>query len=277
MKRLLTFVLSVGFFIWLPNAFADDGGLSLNAPATFRQVQTTDSPLLTLTVDNIQVREAWEVVDDNDVFSIDGGVLKATMDALGPHVVTIYAVDEFDLLNDDYVNLTASAVITVVFLSGEVRLPPVPRLIAVTGEAVNLYTLEAIGGDGSKTYTLLAGDEKYFSVDADSGVLALSADVKVGEYTLTVQATDAKDKTAQATVTVGVSAVLSMANAPLISVALGEAVSLYTFIASGGIGIKTYTLLADDEKYFSVNTDSGVLVFAGNCQRRGAYAHRASH
>ena len=269
MKRLLTFVLSVGFFIWLPNAFADDGGLSLDFPSSIRQTQG-DNALLTLRVNNIQVREAWEVVDDNDVFTIQAGVLKATRDALGPHVVTIYAVDEFDLLNDDYVNLTASAVITVVFLSGEVRLLPVPRLTAVTGEAVNLYTFAAIGGDDPKTYTLLAGNEKYFSVGADSGVLSLSANVKVGEYTLTVQATDAKDKTAQATVTVGVSAVLSMANAPLISVALGEAVSLYTFIATGGIGIKTYTLLADDEKYFSVNADSGVLFLRADAQK-GVY------
>ena len=259
MKRLLTFVLSVGFFIWLPNAFADDGGLSLDFPSSIRQTQGEGNALLTLTVDNIQVREAWEVVDDNDVFSIDGGVLKATMDALGPHVVTIYAVDEFDLLNDDYVNLTASAVITVVFLSGEVRLLPVPRLIAVAEEAVNLYTLEASGGDGAKTYTLLAGDEKYFSVDADSGVLALSASVEVGEYTLTVQATDAQDNIAQATVTVGVSAVLSMADAPLISVALGAAVSLHKFIASGGIGIKTYILTGEDKGYFSVDANSGVL------------------
>ena len=261
MKRLLTFVLSVGFFIWLPNAFADDGGLSLDSPSSIRQTQGEGNALLTLTVDNIQVRAGWEVVDDNDVFDIDQkGVLKVTvLDATDTHVATVYAVDRFDLLNDDYVNLTASAVITVVFLSGEVRLPQVPRLTAVAEEAVNLYTFVAIGGDGAKTYTLLAGDENYFSVDADSGVLALSASVEVGEYTLTVQAADEQDNIAQATVTVGVSAVLSMADAPLISVALGEAVSLYTFIATGGIGIKTYTLLADDENYFSVNADSGVL------------------
>ena len=138
MKRLLTFVLSVGFFIWLPNAFADDGGLSLNAPATFRQVQTTDSPLLTLNVDNIQVREYWEVKDVHDVFDIDQkGVLKVTVDATDTptdtHVATVFAVDQFDLLNEDYVNLTASAVITVVFLSGEVRLLPVPRLTCCCG------------------------------------------------------------------------------------------------------------------------------------------------
>ena len=272
MKRLLTFVLSVGFFIWLPNAFADGGGLSLDFPSSIRQTQGDSNALLTLRVDNIQVRAGWEVKDVHDVFDIDQkGVLKVTvLDATDTHVATVYAVDRFDLLNDDYVNLTASAVITVVFLSGEVRLPQVPRLIAVAEEAVNLYTLVAIGGDDPKTYTLLAGDGRYFSVGADSGVLSLSADVEVREYTLTVQATDAKDKTAQATVTVGVSAVLSMADAPLISVALGEAVSLYTFIASGGIGIKTYTLLADDEKYFSVNADSGVLYLLADAQK-GVY------
>ena len=261
MKRLLTFVLSAGFFIWLPNAFADDGGLSLDSPSSIRQTQGEGNALLTLTVDNIQVRAGWEVKDVHDVFDIDQkGVLKVTvLDATDTHVATVYAVDRFDLLNDDYVNLTASAVITVVFLSGEVRLLPVPRLTAVAEEAVNLYTFVAIGGDDPKTYTLLAGDEKYFSVGADNGVLSLSANVEMGEYTLTVQVADAQNKTAQATVTVVVSAVLSMADAPLIYVALGAAVSLHTFAASGGIGIKTYTLLAGDENYFSVNADSGVL------------------
>ena len=75
-KRFLTFALSVGFFIWLPSAFADGNGiLSLDAPATFRQVQTTEgSPLLTLRVDNIQVRADWEVTDAAKVFTINAGV-----------------------------------------------------------------------------------------------------------------------------------------------------------------------------------------------------------
>ena len=79
MKRLLTFALSVGFFIWLPNAFADGSGiLSLDAPSHIRQTQTPgdDNALLTLRVDNIQVRAGWEVTDADNVFTINAGKLQ---------------------------------------------------------------------------------------------------------------------------------------------------------------------------------------------------------
>ena len=261
MKRLLTFALSAGFFIWLPNAFADGNGiLSLDAPSHIRQTQGEGNALLTLRVDNIQVRAEWQVTSAVKVFDIHEGELRTVTTIVAPvtHVATIYAVDKFDLLNASYVNLTASAVITVEFESGEFGLSDAPLLIAVAGEAANLYTLVATGGSGNNTYTLVGGNADYFDLDKDSGVLSLLASAQAGVYTLTVQVAD-NSSTVVALATVEVSAALMLSDAPLISVALGAAVSLHKFIASGGIGIKTYTLLAGDESYFSVDAGSGVL------------------
>ena len=263
MKRLLTFALSVGFFIWLPNAFADGSGiLSLDAPSHIRQTQNDDKALLTLRVDNIQVRAEWQVTSAVNVFTISAGALHTVTTIVAPvtHVATIYAVDRFDLLNANYVNLTASAVITVEFLSGKLELADAPRLTAVAGEAVSLHTFAAEGGSGIKTYTLVGGnDADYFDLDKDSGVLSLQASAQEGMYTLTVQVAEEGLDPVEALATVEVSAALMLSDAPLIYVALGESVSLHKFIASGGIGIKTYTLLAGDESYFSVNASSGVL------------------
>ena len=276
MKRLLTFVLSVGFFIWLPNAFADGNGiLSLDAPSHIRQTQAPgdNNALLTLRVDNIQVRAEWRVTDADKVFTIKAGsnvgVLQTVTTIVAPatHVATIYVEDKFDLLNDSYANLTASAVITVKFESGGLELADAPRLTAVAGEAVSLHTFAADGGSGGETYTLVGGDDvEYFSVGATSGVLSLSVNAKAGVYTLTVQVADDNSGTVVALATVEVSAALMLADAPLIYVALGAAVSLHTFIASGGIGRKTYTLAAGDKGYFSVDASSGVLSLLAGAQ-----------
>ena len=268
MKRLLTFALSVGFFIWLPNAFADGNGiLSLDAPSHIRQTQNDDKALLTLRVDNIQVRAEWQVTSAAKVFDIHEGELRTvTTVAPGIHVATIYAVDKFDLLNDSYVNLTASAVITVEFLSEGLELADAPRLTAVAGKAVSLHTFVAEGGSGDNTYTLVAGGDGYFSVGATSGVLSLSVNAQERVYTLTVRAAEEGLDPVEAVATVEVSAELMLADAPLLSVVLGEAVSLYMFTASGGIGIKTYTLAAGDERYFSVDAGSGALFLLAGAQ-----------
>ena len=271
-KRFLTFALSVGFFIWLPNAFADGNGiLSLDAPSHIRQTQNNHKDLLTLRVDNIQVRAGWEVTDANSVFTIKAGsnvgVLQTVKTIVAPviHVATIYVEDKFELLNPSYANLTASAVITVEFKSGaadKLGLKDAPRLTAVAGKAVSLHTFAAEGGSGDKTYTLVGGDDAdYFGLDKNSGVLSLQASAQAGVYTLTVEVADADGAsgTVEALATVEVSAALMLSDAPLISVALGTPVSLHKFIASGGIGRKTYTLAAGDESYFSVDAGSGVL------------------
>ena len=272
-KRLLTFALSAGFFIWLPNAFADGGGLSLDAPSHIRQTQGEGNALLTLRVDNIQVRAEWRVTDADKVFTIKAGsnvgVLHTVTTIVAPvtHVATIYVEDKFDLLNDSYVNLTASAVITVKFESGGLELADAPRLTAVAGEAVSLHTFVATGGSGGETYTLVGGDDaEYFSVGATSGVLSLSVNAKAGVYTLTVQAAEEGLEPVEALATVEVLAALSLAGAPPFTVIASVAMSLHTFIASGGIGVKTYTLLAGEEEYFSVDAGSGVLSLSVNAE-----------
>ena len=273
MKRFLTFALSVGFFIWLPNAFADGNGiLSLDAPSHIRQVQTTEgSPLLTLRVNNIQVRAGWEVTDADSVFTIkaDGnaGVLQTVKTIVAPvtHVATIYAVDEFDLLNSSYANLTASAVITVEFKSGaaeELELKDAPRLTAVAGEAGILHTLVATGGSGDKTYTLVAGGDGHFSVVATSGVLSLLASVQARVYTLTVQVADDVGDTATAVAKVEVSAALSLATVPPLTVIIGSVA--HTLMAGGGIGTYTYTIVSGNKDGFALDVASGVLSLSVN-------------
>ena len=81
----------------------------------------------------------------------------------------------------------------------------------------------------------------------------------MGRHTLTVQVMDERSNTAQVVATVGVSAALTLAAAPSFTVIASVAMSLHIFIAGGGIGRKTYTLAAGDERYFSVGADSGVL------------------
>ena len=275
MKRFLTFALSVGFFIWLPNAFADGNGiLSLDAPSHIRQVQTTEgSPLLTLRVDNIQVRAGWEVTDADSVFTIkaDGnaGVLQTVKTIVAPvtHVATIYAVDKFDLLNPSYANLTASAVITVEFKSGaaeELGLDDVPRLTAVAGKAVSLHTFTAEGGSGGKTYTLVGGGDGHFGLDKNSGVLSLRADAEPDIYTLTVQVADDVGDTATAVAKVEVSAALSLATVPPLTVIIGSVA--HTLMAGGGIGTYTYTIVSGNKDVFALDAASGVLSLSVNAE-----------
>ena len=197
--RLLIFTLSVGFFIWLPSAFADSGGgLSVDAPAHLRQVQNSDNALLTLTVKNIQVHADWHVTSDGDVFTIDNdGVLRRSVLVTGTHVAKIYAVDRFDRLNPNYANLTASAVITVEFVLGtEFYFANAPsQLVALARlpEAVALYQFTATNGVEAYTYNLVGGnDAGYFSLDAASGVLSLpsNSEMRGGPYNLRVGVSD---------------------------------------------------------------------------------------
>ena len=267
-KRLLTFALSVGFFIWLPNAFADGSGiLSLDAPSHIRQTQNDAKALLTLRVDNIQVRAEWQVTSAVKVFDIhEGGLQTVTTVAPGIHVATIYAVDRFDLLNANYVNLTASAVITVEFVSGEFGLSDAPRLTAVAGEAVSLHTFVAEGGSGDKTYTLVVGGDGHFALDEASGVLSLRADAEPDIYTLTVEARDDAGDTAKAVATVEVSAVLTLATVPPLTVIVGRVA--HALVAGGGIGTPTYAIVSGNKDGFALDAASGVLSLSVNAELR---------
>ncbi|MGI9347886.1 MAG: hypothetical protein ACR2PV_07865, partial [Gammaproteobacteria bacterium] len=264
MKRLLTLALSLGFFIWLPSAFADgDGGLSLNAPATFRQVQTThDSTLLTLKVDNIQVREDWQVTSAADFFSIDGGVLKASLNATDTHVVTVFAVDQFDLLNPAYVNLTASAVITVQFLSGDrFSFVNAPQLLSViVGSGDILYTFVLTNGTPEYTYAVDDGGAGDFNINPiASGNLFLGG-TTVGIYTLSVAVTDGEGKTDKALVIVDVRPPLSLSTVPLLTAFAGKQEVVHAITASGGIGEYVYDTAEGTDIGFRVNRQNGNII-----------------
>ena len=132
-------------------------------------------------------------------------------------------------------------------------------LIAVEKKAVSLHTFAASGGIGARTYTLLAGNETgYFVLDASGGVLSLSASASPGTYVLTVGVKDERGNVATAVAAVNIAASLSLADAPPLVAAEGEARNLHTFVASGGLGVKTYTLVAG-AAYFTVGVSSGVL------------------
>ena len=271
MKRFLTCALSGVFFIWLPNAFADDnGGLLADAPSHIRQAQGDHKVLLTLRADNIQVRAEWRVTSAVKVFDIHEGKLQTVTTIVAPvtHVATIYAVDRFDLLNASYANLTASAVITVLFLSEteELQLSDAPRLTAVAGKALSLHTFVATGGSEGKTYTLVAGGDGHFVLDEASGVLSLRADAEPDIYTLTVEARDDADDIDEAVATVEVSAALALSDAPPFTVIASVAMSLHTFVASGGIGALTYTILMANGGHFDLNAASGVLSLAAGAE-----------
>ena len=184
----------------------------------------------------------------------------------GLQVVTIYVEDKFDLLNPSYANLTASAVITVKFESGaaeELGLEDAPLLIAVAGEAANLYTLAATGGSGGETYTLVGGDDAdYFGLDKNSGVLSLLASAKAGVYTLTVEVVEEGLDPVVAVATVEVSAALSLATVPPLTVIIGSVA--HTLMASGGIGTHTYAIVSGNKDGFALDAARGVLSLSVN-------------
>ncbi|MGI9348065.1 MAG: cadherin repeat domain-containing protein, partial [Gammaproteobacteria bacterium] len=263
MKKLLTFILSLGFFILLPNALADgEGGLSIKAPMS-KQVQSKNDHviLMTLKVNNIQVRAEWRVNSVGDVFGIDAqsGVLSVLADKQQTLTATVFVEDQFNLLNPQYENLTASAVLTVSILG--ISLSDAPRLYANVGNAVSLHTFTARGGAGIKTYTIVASDEDYFTLDSASGVLSLRASATVGVYTLSVKVMDGADEEATALAIVEVVLPLFMAGATLYGY---PGVTIHQFTASGGTGAKTYLLYPDNADFFVIDAESGILSVLAN-------------
>ena len=201
--------------------------------------------------------------DDAGSFALDAasGVLSLRADAtVGRHLLMVQVVDARKNIDETVVTVGVSAVLS---------LADVPRFTVIASMAMSLHTFAASGGIGVRTYTLLAGDGgAYFSMDVDSGVLSLSLNTPAKEYTLTVQVMDARKNTVETVVMVGVSAALSLADAPPpFTVIASMAMSLHTFVASGGIGVKTYILQAGDGgRYFSIGVDSGVLSLSMNAE-----------
>ena len=244
--------------------FAAGGGVSpaLTIPANIDvvapQVDTTpDSTrvtVVTLNVRNIQVRAKWGIIDDTDAFKIEGNVLLLTSDKAMDYVVTVFVEDKFDLLNSNYINLTAQAILSVNVISpgiGQVSL-----IFAVAGKAQDLYTLSAGGGEDI-TYTIEDGNTNdYFFIAAS--VLSVKEEVEATTYILSIKASDPGNS--GILVTVEVVPPPSLANVPRLYGVAGQPKDLHTFTASGGIGAKMYTIIADyEEDYFALDAQSGVL------------------
>ena len=274
MIRFLLFALSAGIFILLPNALADGGGLSIKTPLQV-QAENNQVILMTLKVNNIQVRAEWRVNSAGDAFGIDAqkGVLSLRADKQQTLIATVFVEDQFNLLNSQYTNLTASAVLTVAILS--LSLSDAPRLYAIAGSEVSLHTFAARGGTGTKTYTVIAGNADYFTLDSASGVLSLRASATVGIYTLSVKVIDEINGEATALAIVEIVEMpppLLLADAPPLSANLVGGVNLHTFIASGGIGAKTFAIVAGNEAgYFIIDAVSGILSAQANALMLGIY------
>ena len=246
---------------------SDDSGKMATAVATVEAVpmlSLADAPLLsvvagkalelhTFTAVGGSKAKTYNLVDAAGFFTLgeSSGILSVqAVSELGIYTVSVEVSDSVGN------QATAQATVGVI-----ARLSLADAsLMAVEKKAVSLHTFVASGGIGARTYTLSVGNETgYFVLDAASGVLSLSASASAGEYTLTVGVKDERDNVATAVATVNISAGLSLAGAPqLFVVAEGEAKNLHTFVASGGLGVKTYTLAAG-AGYFTIGTASGIL------------------
>ena len=228
--------------------------------------------LLTLQANNIQVRAVWKVTSALNAFDIDNGKLSLTADPnkTAIFVATVYLIDNFQLLNTAYQNLTASAVITVSVRTAAMveglSLAQPPRLEVTTGVAGEVYVFEASGGAMPHTYSLLHNPDDnafYFT----NGTLSVNVSATIGEYHFTVAIADADSMTVTVTATVEVvAAALAVAQPPQLEVTAGVAGEVYVFQASGGIMPHTYTLLhnPDDKAFYfnhgtlSVNADATI-------------------
>ena len=134
MNRFFVFaILAIAAFAtaaWGDN----DGARSFTiAPEISRSPQQVDGGGIAFQVKNIQVEAEWYVDDDSGVgLTIDknSGVLTWPSDLSAQEVVVIVRVeDNFSKLNSAYVNLTASATITINFVS--------PKMYIIAGNGAN--------------------------------------------------------------------------------------------------------------------------------------------
>ena len=151
--------------------------------------------LLTLQANNIQVRETWRVSNSMRAFTVsnNGELYLTGVNQAATFVATVYLIDNFQVLNKAYQNLTASAVITVDVMSGDLSAEQPPRLEVVEGMAKEVYVFEANGGDRPYTYTLLENPEENpdDAFTFSNGTLAVNANATSGVYRFTVEVADA--------------------------------------------------------------------------------------
>ena len=209
---------------------------SVKAPLT----EHTPILLLNLQANNIQVRETWRVSNSMRAFTVsnNGELYLTGVSGSATFVATVYLIDEFQVLNKAYQNLTASAVITVDVLSGLSAEQP-PRLTLVAEE---VYVFNAYGGDRPYTYTLLENpDANAFAFS--NGTLAVNVNATIGEYRFTVKVADAENMLVTVAATVEVVSILSAEQPPRLAVVEGMAEEVYVFDVHGGSKPYTYTLL----------------------------------
>ena len=262
MTRFLALTLLIGFFAFLPSASADgENGLHIT-PADTRQTTSSGTAMLTLNATNIQVRAKWQMGGDSPFTINNNGELRLTATLSDPAtiVATVIVEDMFSELNDGYQNLAATALITVEFINGELRIinPPTNMLFATFGTGGILHKFQTSGGESAPTFSLVSASSDFY-LDELGGVLSVGADATVGIYTLTVQTSDTAT-TLQIMATVAVVETLFLADAPPLTATLINAtVSLHTFTASGGLGTLTYALIGDNTLHFSIDERGGVL------------------
>ena len=252
---------------WQQYATRDEVKPKLQAPARIL-VESAEVPLtsdatrillLTLRANNIQVREDWRVTNALNAFDIgsNGELSLTAVNESATLVATVYLVDEFQVLNTAYQNLTASAVITVEVMLGYLSMEQPPPLEVLIGIAEEVYVFKANGGTMPYTYTLLHNpDDNAFAFT--NGTLSVNVSATIGEYRFTVAVVDAASIAVTVTATVEVAAApLVVAQPPRLEVTEGIAGEVYVFEASGGIMPHTYTLLHNpdgDAFYFTQGT-----------------------
>ena len=263
MTRLLALTLLIGFFAFLPSASADgDNGLHI-IPADVHQTASNGTAMLTLKATNIQVRAKWRLDGDYPFAITDNGELRLTAELSDPSIIvaTVIVEDMFSELNSGYQNLAATALITVEFISGTLRIiNPPARLLAASGMGGTM-ALQTSGGMGERIFRLYSASD-YFTLGETSGILSVAASVAVGQYAITVEV---RDETATLFITViaeveAADNLILMDAPPLTVTAIaGIALSLHTFMASGGLGTLTYALIGNHEEHFSIDERDGVL------------------
>ena len=285
MTRFLALTLLIVFFAFLPSASADgDNGLIIKTPNA-HQTASNGTAMLTLNASNIQVRAKWRLDGDSPFAITDNGELRLTAELSDPTtiVATVIVEDMFSELNRNYQNLAATALITVEFMFGTLRIVnPPARLLAAFGMGGTM-AFHTSGGMGEHTFRLYSASD-YFTLGKTSGILSVAASVAVGQYAITVEV---RDETATLFITViaEVEAAdnLILANAPPLAatVIAGVALSLHTFTASGGLGTLTYALIGNHAGHFyalidnhaghfSIDERDGVLRIHGD-RKGGVY------
>ena len=149
-------------------------------------------------------------------------------------------------------------------------------ILTVGVSAAEIYTVTAQYGGGQYTYSLTP-ENIGIEIDGD-GVLSLDDDnAQAGVYAVTVRVEDKERSHAEIIINIEIRSI-ALADAPLLEALarLSVEVSLHTFVASGGVGSKRYTIIAGNKAgYFALDADSGELSLPSNsAMLAGAYTLR---